>query len=124
MNQNDAVTHATAAAAVVIASDQAPGPFLKLFKSEAMTLALYLDRHPAATAEALYEGLRVISARPIGVAWGEALPSTRCAFELFRATYLVLMSLVRELAIAEKRERGEDLGHVVLFPGTRMERNG
>lgn len=108
MNQRDAITYADLAAGVIASSTQASVSFASLLKIDRTGMALFLNQNPEVDAEALYlSAMKLKGTRKIKP-WTEVAPRTRCAFEVYRATYRVLMDVVRadELA-AREAERGK-----------------
>lgn len=120
MNQNEAISHADAAAGVVGLKAPPSTSFAGMLKVDAVSLAQFLDANPELDAEGLYLFSRRIAGKEKFKPWAELAPRTRCAFDVFRATYAVLMRYVRTEELAEReRERGKLTGERVVRMGER-----
>lgn len=120
MKQDDAITYADAAAGVVGSSQQPVLSFSKMLKLAPADLAQFLDANPEVDAEALYLFSRRCAGKASIKPWANVSARTRCAFEVYRATYAVLMRMARadELA-AREAERGKLTGDRVVRMGER-----
>lgn len=120
MKQNDAISHADAAAGVVGLKAPPSTSFAGMLKVDAVSLAQFLDANPELDAEGLYLFSCRVTGKTQFKAWGDLAPKTRCAFDVFRATYAVLMRYVRAEEMAEReRERGKTTGERVVRMGER-----
>jgi len=107
MNQHDAVTYADIAAAIVAGKPKPPASFGLMLKVSPGLLAQFLDANPEIATQDFYLfACRSRDTSPAIKPWTEVASKTRAAFEVFRATYQVLMRLVREEELAE-RERAQ-----------------
>lgn len=114
MKQADAITHADTAAAVVAGKPKPPLSFGMMLRVGPADMAQFLDANPEIGTPDFYLWARRFAGKD-AKPWHALAPKTRCAFEVFRATYAVLMRMVRELELEEReRERGKLTGERVV----------
>lgn len=115
MNQHEAIQAADQVAGVAFSGEPHPFVFSEILSIGSLTMPEYLDRHREASAADLYHYLCNVTKEPVGQAWPDLPANMRGAFEVYRATYRVLMRFVRDEELAAReREHGKLGGDRVL----------
>jgi len=104
MKQQQAIEAADNVAGVAYSGEPHPFLFSEILSIGPLTMPEYLDRFREASASDLYSYLCRLTKEPVVASWSELPANMRCAFEVYRASYTVLMRIVRQDELAE-RER-------------------
>jgi hypothetical protein len=116
MNQLEAIQAADQVAGVAFSGAAHPFAFSEILSIGSLTMPEYLDRHREASAADLYHYLCNVTKEPVGQAWSDLPGNMRCAFEVYRATYAVLMRFVRDEELAAREREHGKLGGTVVVP--------
>mgnify|MGYP001138149039 CR=1 FL=1 len=110
MNQQEAIHAADQVAGVAYSGEPHPFVFSEILSIGALTMPEYLDRFREAPAMQLYGYICRLTNEPASRAWEDLPANMRCAFEVYCATYRVLMRFVRERELAARERVHGKLG--------------
>jgi hypothetical protein len=110
MNQHEAIMAADKVAGVAYSGGPHPFMFSEILSIGYLTMPEYLDRFREASAADLYGYLCRLTTEPVSLGWDDLPANMRSAFEVYRASYIVLMRYVRGAELVQRERQQGELG--------------